>query len=247
METNAIAVPDRTLQRDTLLGEASKLTITDQATYAAAGELLKGVVSLRKQIESDYAPAIEAAHAAHKAALAGKNKHVTPLVEVEGMLRTKVGAFQQAERRRVEEEERQRRIAIEAEEKRVREEQAKLEAEARARQEEEAFEAACDGEPEVAADIMKEPIEVQLLRAYHNIPPPAPVAKVEGLSSRETWSAEVVDLHALIKYAATCPKAMAESMLTPNLATLNTLARQAKAALAIPGVNAKSTTSTTVR
>lgn len=246
METKAVAVPDRTTERESLLAQASKLTVTDQASLTSAGDLLKGVVALRKKIEDDYAPAIEAAHQAHKAAIAGRNKHVTPLVEIEGLLRTKVGAFQQAERKRVEEEERQRRIAIEAEEKRVREAQAKAEEEARARQAEEAFEAACDGEPEVAARIMTEPIEVAPIAPVY-IPPPAPVAKVAGLSSRETWNAEVVDLHALIQYAATCPKAIAESLLVPNLSTLNAMARNSKAALAVPGVVAKSSTSTTVR
>lgn len=64
-------------------------------------------------------------------------------------------------------------------------------------------------------------------------------AKVSGISHRETWSAEVTNLHALVVAAAENPQAYL-MCLQVNQTALNGVARNQKGAMAIPGVRAVS-------
>jgi hypothetical protein len=73
------------------------------------------------------------------------------------------------------------------------------------------------------------------------------VPEVQGLSFTEHWHAEVENLHEFIVWVLSGPTAELENLLSPNLVTLNTLARAQKDALAIPGVKAVKETSSTIR
>lgn len=79
----------------------------------------------------------------------------------------------------------------------------------------------------------QKPIETPLVPIV-----PVKVPKVEGLSTRTLWSAEVTDLMALVK-AVAAGKVPIEA-LQPNMTVLNTLAVAARSTLAIPGVKAVS-------
>lgn len=248
--TNELTLPDvsaEDAQGKALLEQATALVVTDDASFAQAGTMLSNVVALRKRIEAHYKPVIDAAHKAHKATIAARDEHLTPLGPVESMLRSKVGAYQLAERKRVEEEQRkayeaQRKAEAEA---RAAEERARQEAEAKRAAE--AFDAACDGDEEKAKEVLAAPVKVEPVAVPRVVMAPVkPAAQVAGLSSREVWSAEVVDLDALLKFCGENP-AIGRTLIQPNLSTLNALARAEKAALKIPGVRAVSSVSTAVR
>lgn len=64
-----------------------------------------------------------------------------------------------------------------------------------------------------------------------------PAVKVQGLSMRENWKAEVIDLDAVIT-AAAAGDANARGILQVNQTALNGLARSLKAQLRVPGVRA---------
>lgn len=67
---------------------------------------------------------------------------------------------------------------------------------------------------------------------------PSPVPKVEGLSKRTDWSAEVTDFKALVQAVASGSAPL--EALSPNMTCLNALARAAKGTMSIPGVKAVS-------
>src|SRR5262249_42993600 len=63
---------------------------------------------------------------------------------------------------------------------------------------------------------------------------PNVTARVEGLSFRENWRAEVVDQAAFVAAIASRPELV--NLVEPNLGALTHLARAYKSALSIPGV-----------
>jgi hypothetical protein len=60
--------------------------------------------------------------------------------------------------------------------------------------------------------------------------------KVDGVSSRDLWSAEVTDLLMLVRYVAEFPEFI--HLLKPNQTAINSMARGQKERLMIPGVQA---------
>ena len=86
------------------------------------------------------------------------------------------------------------------------------------------------GDNELAAEIIERPIEVATPAPAQ----PETLGRVAGVSSRKIYRAEVADLGALLKYAASAPSNY--SLVEPNTSALNALARQYKEHLSIPGV-----------
>ena len=62
---------------------------------------------------------------------------------------------------------------------------------------------------------------------------------MNGIAYRETWSAQITDLHALVKFVAAHPSHL--GLLTANTAALNAQARSLKGQMRIPGVQAVAT------
>jgi hypothetical protein len=211
LESQALSVPER----------AKLIVITTAAEYVAAGELLKTVKGLRAEIDSTFDPIISKAHDAHKEALAQKRKVDAPLVEAEGILKPRISTY-------LREEERKRQ-----------EEEMRLQKEARDREEAEQL---------AKADILHEIGEVaaanQVLEEEIYVPPvvlPSSAPKVAGISMRETWSAQVVDLMKLVKAVAEGKAPI--QCISANTVFLGQQARSMKAALNYPGVKAVSDSS----
>ena len=129
----------------------------------------------------------------------------------------------------------------EIQETRRREEEKRLQEEARKRAEEEtlrqAIEAEAAGEKEEAEQIMAEPVYVPPIRVASEIP------KSKESHIRESWSAEIVDVMALVKSIAekkTDIQAIEPNHLIKNHPFLNTLATRYNKTLNIPGVKAVS-------
>lgn len=205
LEARAVSWPDR----------AQALAVVDAATCEAAGELLRDIKTLREEIAASTDPVIEAAHKAHKAALAQRKQLEAPLVQAEGTIKGRLAAY-------VTEQERLRRIVeaqAAAEARRIEEDRRLVEAEA----------LAAAGEAAEAEAVLDAPMPAPP-------PPRARVPKVEGVATREVWSAQVTNLMQLVKAIAAGQAPLA--LVLPNEPALHGQARSLKAQMQIPGVRA---------
>jgi hypothetical protein len=196
--------------------QARALAITDTVSYAQACEFLKGIKALRTEIAETFEPHIKRAHEAHKALLKEKADAEAPLADAERITKAALVVYDQTQ-------ERMRR-----------EEQQRLQAELHRQEEErrlqEAIALEAAGETAEAVAVLDEPIAAPVVAVAPMTP------KVSGISYRETWSAEVTDLSALVAYVATRPEFA--GLLTPNMPALNAQARSLKGQLRMPGVKA---------
>jgi hypothetical protein len=211
--SEALSWPDR----------ARGAAITDQVTYTAACELLKGIKALRGRIGETFDPHIARAFAAHRALCKEKQDAEAPLTEAEGILKRALVAWddEQERLRRLEQERLREQARLEEEQRRL-EEAAALELEA-GRTEDPALR-------EEAAQLLATPVPTPTVIATRTTP------RVAGISFRETWSANVVNVKALITYVAAHPECA--NYLTPNLTALNAAVRAQREGFRVPGVEA---------
>jgi hypothetical protein len=202
-----------------LRSEALAFQVVDQQSYSLANEFGKRIKAAMKQIDDYCDPVIEAAHQAHKKAVEQKKKFYAPFEEAKKIIDEKQIAWWKAE---------QERIAIE---KRKAEEEARKKAEEeRLRQAQELQDA---GLTEAAQEALEQPIVIEKVAIDEPI-------KAGGESYRESWSAEVVDIMALVKAVANGSQPIA--YLQPNMTALNSAARTFKGTVQIPGVKIVSST-----
>lgn len=225
--TYTITAPDHTSDRTAgtaLLAQAEALTVTDAATLVAAGTFLRACATARKNVEDRLKPAVDAAHRAHKELTTLRSELQAPFDRARLVVEPRVVEYQRAEQARLDAERR--------------------EAEARARKVAEdaqlaaALEAEQAGHDDAAEAIMAEPAIVVAV-------PAAPAPKAEGLVTRVTYSANVSDLQALVRYVAANPAHV--GLLLPNTVALNGLARALKGTMSIPGVQVVTASSLSVR
>lgn len=209
LETQALTLPEK----------ARAVHIVDQAGYDSAGEMLHGVVALRKKIEGYWKPLKAKAHEAHSALTAAEKEMLNPVEQAEAILKGETARYYREqerlalERRRIQQSE----LAHSIEEERLRN----------------AIEAESQGATvdEVSA-VLDMPAPMP---AMPRLPPP--VRAVRGITPpTQGWIAECFDIKLLCR-------AVAEGKASPELVqanetVLNTLARSLKGTLAIPGVRA---------
>lgn len=192
----AVVIPGK-LNNDTNLNvdRAKALVITDNDQFNQAGEFLKVLKGLQKEVISTFATAKENAVKTHKSILESEKKHLAPLEEAEGIVKRKISDFYTAEqkriadeRRRLEDEERKRRVAEQerlAKEQKEREEQALKDAEAlKAAGDHEAAEAIVN---EVATETKIEPMQESIPVHVEETP------KIKGVSTVTTWECDIID------------------------------------------------------
>jgi hypothetical protein len=206
--------------------EAARLwSVHDIESNRVALERVRDLRAGEKRIAEHFEPARKAMDEAKREILKARDSLIGPIAEARDIYDRKAAEFEQAERKKALERQR----LLDAEARRQEEERALLDA----------VEAETAGDSTAADAILAEPIVVpQILVA------PA-VAHVEGVTSRTTWSAEVSDLHALVRYVAAHPEWI--SLLEANQPNLNRLAVSQRQALAIPGVRAVSKSVRSVR
>ncbi len=202
----ALTYPDR----------ARSLCIEDAVSYAQACEFLKGIKALRAEIAETFEPHIKRAHESHRALLKEKADAEVPLAEAERIAKAALVVYDQ-----------QQDCIRRAEQERVR---AELKRQEEERLLAEALDAEAAGDVETADALISEPVHVPTVAVAPSTP------KVSGISYRETWSAEVTDLAALVRYVAQHP--LFAGLLSPNMPALNGQARSLKGQLQIPGVKA---------
>ncbi len=171
---NLALVDKESMEARETLAIAKTLVITTDNDYNRAGELLRGIKTISRQIEEHYDPHIKRAYEQHKALVSDKKANLKPLEEAEAILKPKMADYHE-EQERIRQEE-QRRLAEEArkaEEIRCLEEAALLEQQ---------------GEVAFADHLIKEVLTA-----------PAPLitlpksAKADGISIKSVWSYEVVN------------------------------------------------------
>lgn len=163
IEQKALSVPDR----------ARSIEINDNESYVRAGELLKAIKDIRREIDETFDSVIKKAHEAHKEAVAKKKKAEAPLLEAEAIIKPRIAGY-------IAEQERIRQ----AEERRLQEEARKREEEARLA---EAVHLESVGDKEAAESVLDEPVAPPVVVLPKTTP------KIEGISSRKAWKYRVKD------------------------------------------------------
>lgn len=195
------------------LAEARSLKIATPDDYEKAGDMLKAIKSLRKEVDDAFDDIIKKAHDAHKAAVAKKREHEVPLTQAEALIKGGMIAYQSELQRK------------------AREEQARLEEQARKereRLEARAAKAEAAGKSEKADELRSRAETVAAPVVSINTP------KVAGIATRETYRAVVVDLQALVRGIVEGKVPVLAVM--PDMTFLNGQARLQKDALNYPGV-----------
>lgn len=199
-----------------------KIVVRSQEEYAAAAEHLKTIKAFQRRVTEWFAPLKKKASDTHRALCEQERKVLQPSVQDEQRIKRALVAYtDEQERKRREEQERLRQQAREREEAARLEQAAALEREAKA-----------TGNvtfQEAAEQLLEAPIPVA---AIEPVTPPPP--KVEGLSYRETYRAEVVDLMTLVKAVAAGQQPI--GLLAANQSALDGMARSLKQSFAVPGV-----------
>lgn len=210
VEANAIA-----LEASETLVIAQGFRVSTVTQYEEAGAKLKGIKGLLARIDAVFDPHIKRAHDAHKALVAEKKEHQSPLQTAEALLKRSILGFQQEEERK--------RLELEAKaQEEARKEREKLEAKA--------AKLAAKGKTEQAEAVAATAAAV----VAPIIAPTTP--KVAGISMRTTYRAEVVSLMDLVKAVAAGTVPL--NALQANQVFLNNQARAMRETLAYPGVKA---------
>jgi hypothetical protein len=234
MEDVTIVAPDSAKVRDEVDGialAAELVAVTDEASAAHATDFVREVKAHMARVEAFFEPSIKAAHTTHKLLCAQRNELLAPLQAVDAKVRGRLNAWADSERRKREEEARlERERARKAEEERQLNEAAAREAEGSA--------PADLDEAAAVADLRGSIAEEQALAA-------APAPKIAGASVRVTWTAHVTDKPALIAYVAQHPEV--QHYLEPNQKLLDSMAKQMKDQMRVPGVRVVSNTTTAIR
>lgn len=207
----------------------SELAVTDEATFAKAGEMLKAIKSVSKRLEgvrtTMKAPVLEAGRAID----AFFKTPTTQLSDAETHLKREITTYQAAAEKR-------RREAEEA----ARVERERAEAERRAAEEAAAAERAklspADREAAEVEDLFGTSSEPSIPAAAEVAPsPPVVVPQLKGVSSRVVVKARVLDVAAVVAAAAAGnPNALA--LLTVDEKALGGLVKAFGMKLAIPGI-----------
>lgn len=233
---------DLTRERGDLVAQADALTVSSQSEYESAARFLVAIKALLAKVAETFDPVVLAAHRAHKAAVEARRKHADPLEAAEWRVKTTMARYlTEQERLRREEAARLEREAREAEARRIAAERREYE-EARLKAAEALEEA---GMHEEADAVLSEPMPEP-----DPIPPPPPSPTIArptaaGIAVRETWSAEVTDLAALVRAIAAGQAPL--TLVRASSAALGQWARATKGSVAIPGVRVVSGTGIAAR
>ncbi len=203
-----IVIPEPEERAD-LLAQADALEVTCKEDADTAGVLVQALAAVKAEIHEAFDPVVQAAHKAHKAAVAARKRYLDPVEAAERELKRRVMAWQRAERERVEAE---RRAAVEAERARL------------------AAEAESIGIPEEALDDLAVAAEAEAA-----VPEPE-APEVAGLVVVKRYDAEVVDLRALLRWAVEDETGVGLGLVQINRSALRKLAGAMREALNIPGV-----------
>ena len=235
---------------------ALAIEIDSPEMLAIASDELREITGKRKQIEEMRLSLTRPLDESKKRIMDLFRAPTERLEQAEQLLRKGVLTYQQAEREKAEKARREAEAKLAAE--RAEAERARRDAE---RAEREALEAAAHARNEAereaaeqaaaaAAFARDEAAEKLELAEVAPMPVIAAAPKADGVSTRQTWKAEVTDLRALVLAAAEraqCGDDTLLAFLTPDAKALAGAARSMRNKLAVPGVRVYAEESLTVR
>jgi hypothetical protein len=194
------------------------IAITDQETYNAAVEARTQAKDWTKKAGDFFDGLVKPAYAAYKNLLDTKKKVLEPV-------ETHIASINKA------------LVNWDYEQEKLRQaEQARLAAEAQKQAEEERLQQAMELE-EAGADAASVASVLSAPVAFVPAPVAAPTyEKSKAVVYRDNWSAEVIDLYALVKEVAKDKSKI--GLLQPNQTALNQMAKALKATMVLPGVRA---------
>lgn len=228
-DLNAQGETPITTEVTTLAQRARAFEVKTREQAEQASGFLQAVRGLKAKVSATFAPLKKAASDAHKAIVAEEKRNLEPLDEAERAVKDRIGGFLEAERKRQEEEARKRR-----------EEDARLERERLKKAEDDRLREAerleREGKAKEAEKLIEAPLPPPPPAPRPSVPAPSPPRKVEGVGTRETFSAKVTSLADLAAHVAANP-ALAH-LLQPNMVELHRMARAVRAdgAPVCPGV-----------
>lgn len=199
--------------------------ITNQIGFDRATQFVKDVKARRKVAKELFGPVVQRAHEAHKTALAAYNRVDGPMAVAEELVKRGMGDYHV----RMEE-------ARKREEDRVRRE---LEAEQRDDIQEQAMALELSGESEAAEITALAPVQIPDVSI-------AAQSKPEGVAIPMLYSAELVDMNALIDYLGTPAGRQFRGLVKLNDTAADDLARSLRDSFAVPGLRLKKTPSVRV-
>lgn len=234
MSNLAEKLPEELEQQSlTLYEQALGLVISDQETFAAAGEFGKGLKDLEKKIIDYFEKPVKKAHEAHKELVALREKELSPVREAMTVLRATMNTFLAEQERIRKEEERKARLAAEEaarkEQERLLAQAAKAEEKGKVKKAEELFDR--------AENVYAAPVTVA---------PKVETAKFDGGSvgmAKETIIT-VTDLKVFI--AELVKRNMAPTMIEVKTAPLKAWVK-ANGFTAFPGLHIQETLSARIR
>jgi len=201
-----------------LVETAKDYAVIDIQSNTAALERIKTLRSAEAQIREYFEPSRKAADRVKREILATRDGFIGPIAEARALYDAAAVEYEEHER---EIAERQRRD---------------LEEQARKAEEEkqiqDAIEAEARGDAAEADAIMEEKPQAVAVSVEPQI------AKVGGVTSRVTWSAEVHAFFKLVEYVAIHPEWL--NLLLPNQVALNKMATAQQGSFQFPGVRAVS-------
>lgn len=246
------AQPQLAVQATSWTQRATALTVTSQDEYDGGIELVRGIKALSAEAEKTIRPTIDAAHKAHKSAVAMLKAITDPLDAAERTIKGKLTVYTQEQQRIQREREAaaaREAARIQAEymaQQRAAQEEAELAAR-HAREEEieataEALEAQGASAIEVATAIAEaeaQPLYVEVGPIGPPLPPPVPIAtptfeKAKGAAVRVKLRGEVVDPAAFLRWVAADPGRL--NLVAPNLPNLTKYINALGSSVAIPGI-----------
>lgn len=208
-----------------IVARAEQMLVVDRASHEAGQLFLADLRRAEKSVRVRIDPIIDTAHKAHKQLTALRADVLRPIDGARQLVEGKLTAYEREEQRKAA----ALRLAAEAAARKAAEERALLEA----------IEAEDAGDIVAAEQIIAEPVVTPIVKIETQ------TAKVEGISTRTTYSAEVTDLGALVAYVAANTSAL--NLIMPNMPALNSLARAMREQMTIPGVRAVATQTKAVR
>ena len=221
------------VQSMTLYEQALTIKVTDQPTFAAAGEFGKSLKELEKKIVDFFAPLKKAAHEAHKAITKKEADELSPVREAMDTVRKTMNDFLQEQERIRREEERKARLSAE---EAARKEQERLLAQAAKAEEK--------GKAEKAEELLEQAENVYVDPV--TVAPKVETAKFEGgnVGQVKELQVSVTDLKAFL--AELVKRNMAPTMIDVKAGALKSWVK-ANGFQSFPGLHINETVSVRVR
>ncbi len=193
------------------IAEANNIVIQNQQDYDRAAAFLKEIKRRAKQMKEYWAPAKEAAKAAHSQICQREKEMLSPLEEAEKVIKKGMTAYQLA-------------VALA---------QAQAEQEARRRQQAERDRLLQEvAEAEKSGDVQGAMMGMAMAEMVEDMKAPSPISfeQASGISTRKRWRARVTDARAVPAYAGDV------EIRRIDQGALDRLAAMSKGTAQVPGV-----------